>query len=75
MIMDHGFLRFSTDHKAWIIAETLVAGAVVSDYRQGLTPQELFTWRRQTGRPVVAPDTEGSKFVPAVVETGLPESY
>ena len=41
--------RFSDDDKARIIEETLVAGAVVSDVarRNGLSPQQLFTWRRE----------------------------
>ena len=45
--------RFSADDKARIIEETLVPGAVVSDVarRHGLSPQQLFTWRRQARRP------------------------
>jgi transposase len=41
--------RFSDDYKAGIVEETLVLGAVVSDVarRHGLTPQQLFGWRRQ----------------------------
>ena len=37
------------DDKARIIAETLEAGAVVSEVarRHGLRPQQLFTWRRE----------------------------
>ena len=64
--------RFSTDDKARIIEETLVAGAVVSDVtrRHGLSPQQLFTWRRQARRPATeSADGEGPKFVPAVVDS------
>ncbi len=41
--------RFSEDFKARIVEETLVPGAVVSEVarRHGLTPQQVFTWRRQ----------------------------
>ena len=41
--------QFSDDDKARIVEETLVPGAVVSEVarRHGLTPQQVFTWRRQ----------------------------
>jgi transposase len=68
--------RFSGDERARIIEETLVAGAVVSAVarRHGLTPQQLFGWRRQARLPAAAgTDTEVPKFVPAVVEAQLPE--
>jgi transposase len=56
--------RFSDDDKARIIEETLAPGAVVSDIarRHGLTPQQLFTWRRGARRRQVIP-----AFVPAVI--------
>ena len=43
---------FSDDFKAGIVEETLVPGAVVSEVarRNGLTPQQVFTWRRQARR-------------------------
>ena len=43
---------FSKDDKARIVEETLVPGAVVSEIarRHGLTPQQVFTWRRQARR-------------------------
>ena len=64
--------QFSEDFKAGIVEETLVAGAVVSEIarRNGLTPQQVFTWRRQARRPA-ASETEAPKFVPAVVESTL----
>src|SRR6201988_399105 len=62
---------FSKDDKARIVEETLVPGAVVSEIarRHGLTPQQLFTWRRQARR---ATTKEKPPFVPAVVEAALP---
>jgi transposase len=44
--------RASEDDKARIVEETLVAGAVVSEVarQHGLTPQQVFTWRRQARR-------------------------
>ncbi|MGA7998959.1 MAG: transposase [Bradyrhizobium sp.] len=66
--------RFSGDYKARIVEETLAPGAVISDVarRHGLTPQQLFTWRRQARQPAVkSTGTEAALFVPAVVETGL----
>jgi transposase len=65
--------RFSEDFKAGIVEETLVPGAVVSEVarRHGLTPQQVFTWRRQARR-LTASEAEAPKFVPAVVEPALP---
>lgn len=67
--------RFSEDYKARIVEETLAPGAVVSDVarRHGLTPQQLFTWRRQARQPAAGTDPETPQFVPAVVETALPD--
>jgi len=68
--------RFSDDYKAGIVEETLAPGAVVSAVarRHGLTPQQLFGWRRQARQPVTASmDAEAPRFVPAVVEAQLPE--
>jgi transposase len=41
--------RFSADDKAGFVEESLAPGAVVSDVarRNGLTPQQLFAWRRE----------------------------
>jgi transposase len=68
--------RFSEDDKSRFIEETLVPGAVVSEVarRHGLTPQQLFTWRRQARDHAVArTGTEGPQFVPAVVGAPVPE--
>ena len=52
--------QFSEDFKAGIVEETLVPGAIVSDVarRNGLTPQQVFTWRRQARRPVASEATD-----------------
>ena len=60
--------------KASIVAESYTEGATACQVarRHGLTPQQLFTWRRQA-RPsaAVSTDSEAVQFVPAVVETVL----
>ena len=69
--------RFSDAEKIRIIEETLAAGAVVSEVarRHGLSPQQLFGWRRQARQPVVtSADTQALQFVPAVIEAELPEA-
>jgi transposase len=60
---------FSRDDKARIVEETLAPGAVVSEVarRHGLTPQQVFTWRRQA-RQSPATKAEKQQFVPAVVD-------
>jgi transposase len=65
--------QFSEDFKAGVVEETLVPGAVVSEVarRHGLTPQQVFTWRRQARQPI-ASAAEAPKFVPAVVEPAFP---
>ena len=68
--------RFSDDDKARIVEETLAPGAVVSEVarRHGLSPQQLFGWRRQARQPAAtSTDAEAPRFVPAVVEAQLPE--
>jgi transposase len=64
---------FSKDDKARIVEETLVPGAVVSEIarRHGLTPQQVFTWRRQARR-LPTPVADDPPFVPAVVEAMVP---
>lgn len=64
---------FSKDDKARIVEETLVPGAVVSEIarRHDLTPQQVFTWRRQARRSPVTKAHE-LQFVPAVVEAMAP---
>ena len=66
--------QFTSDFKARIVEETLVAGAVVSDVarQHGLTPQQVFTWRRQARQPLADIESKAPQFVPAVVETAVP---
>ena len=62
--------QFSADDKAPFVEETLAPGAVVSEVarRHGLSPQQLFTWRRQMRQPVAIPVApEPQTFVPGVV--------
>ena len=69
--------RFSDEDKARIVEETLASGVVVSEVarRHGLSPQQLFGWRRQARQPVVtSADTQAPQFVPAVIEAELPEA-
>ena len=63
--------QFSGDFKARVVEETLVAGAVISEVarRHGLTPQQVFTWRRQARRSAAGAENAVPTFVPAVVET------
>jgi transposase len=67
--------RFSADDKSRIIEESLAPGAVVSEVarRNGLTPQQLFGWRRQARRPEVAAEPAAPLFVPAIVTAPSPE--
>jgi transposase len=63
-----GRRRWSTDERARILEETLAPGAVVSAVarRHGLTPQQLFTWRREARKRLEV--TEATPvFVPAVI--------
>jgi transposase len=65
-----GRRRFPDEEKVRIIAETFAPGAVVSAIarQNGLTPQQLFTWRRQARRRLKGKRDEAPLFVPAVVE-------
>jgi transposase len=62
-----GRRRWSADDRARILEETLMPGAVVSAVarRHGLTPQQLFTWRREARKRLEAEAPPA--FVPAVV--------
>jgi transposase len=69
-----GRRRFAEDEKARIIEEALVPGAVVSAVarRNGLTPQQLFTWLRQARQRTEVGRAEPASFVPVVVERAVP---
>ncbi|KGT73427.1 transposase [Bradyrhizobium japonicum] len=64
---------FSKDDKARIVEETLLPGAVVSEIarRHGLSPQQVFTWRRQARR-LPTPMADDPLFIPAVVDARAP---
>jgi transposase len=64
-----GRRRWSDDEKARAIEATLAPGAVVSEIARayGVTPQQLFGWRRKARRRAEA--NEGPPFVRAIVET------
>ena len=49
--------RWSTDEKARILVESLRPGANISEVarRNGLSPQQLFGWRREVREPEPAP--------------------
>jgi transposase len=64
-----GRRRWSDDEKARAIEASLAPGAVVSEIARahGVTPQQLFGWRREARRRSEA--NEGPSFVRAIVET------
>ena len=61
--------RRSPEQKALIVSETYQAGETVSAVarRHGLTPQQLFTWRREVQRARTG--ESGMAFAPVVLET------
>ena len=54
---------WSVDQKAAIVAESFVEGASVCEVarRHGLTPQQLFTWRRQAREEFAACEEAASR--------------
>lgn len=72
-----GRRRDWSDHqKAAIVAESYAGDASVSDVarRHGLTPSQLFTWRRIARRQAVSiGKTDAAFFVPAIVEETCPD--
>ena len=67
-----GRRRWSADEKARILQEALAPGAIVSDVarRYGMSPQHLFTWRRQAKREAVH---HPLAFTPVVVAPDTPQ--
>ena len=64
--------------KERIVAESMVDGVVISDVarRNGISPQQLFGWRRQMRVKAAAP-REAPSFVPVVADEAMkavPES-
>jgi transposase len=71
---DGGRRRWTVDEKARIVTETLVPGTVVSVIarRHGLTPQQLFAWRREARNRTARSADLLPGFVPAVVNLAEP---
>ncbi len=67
-----GRRRWSADEKARILEEALSPGAIVSEVarRHGMSPQHLFTWRRQARRE---PRDHPLAFTPIVVTPDTPQ--
>lgn len=65
-----GRRRWTTDERARILEETLTPGANVATVarRHGLTPQQLFTWRREARKVVEAMPA----FLPAAIAAEPP---
>jgi transposase len=71
---------WSAEQKAEILAESYESGEKVSAVarRHGLTPQQLFGWRREAGRRARRQarddkgDMNGAAFAPVLVESALP---
>jgi transposase len=61
---------WTSEKKASIVAESFVEGATACQVarRHGLTPQQLFTWRREVRRRLAASGDIVPRFVPAVVD-------
>jgi len=61
---------WSREEKARMVDETLAPGAVVSHIarRHGVTPQQLFGWRREARRQASADGPEGPSFARVVVD-------
>jgi transposase len=63
--------EWSDEQKAQIVAESYEPGVKVCSVarRHGLTPQQLFTWRRLARKPLGAvPDVDVPMFAPAVLD-------
>jgi transposase len=73
----HGRRRaWSAEEKAAIVAESLSGAESVCNVarRHGLTPQQLFTWRRELRKQALAREApaDNTLFVPAIVEPPVP---
>ena len=67
--------KWSDEDKARIVAEIVASGASVCSVarRHGLSPQQLFGWRRQLREAAGGQtDAEEVQFVPAVVDAVVP---
>jgi transposase len=68
-----GRRRWSADEKARILEEAMAPGAVVSEVarRHGMSPQHLFTWRREAKRRAT---DDRLTFTPVVVAPETPQA-
>jgi transposase len=66
--------RWSAEQKAQIVAESYGSGDTVCAVarRHGLTPQQLFAWRRDGRGAEAASGASGMAFAPVIVEAGRP---
>jgi transposase len=66
---------WSAEDKARIVAESVTSEESVCAVarRHGLSPQQLFGWRREARQPAASIETSAALFVPAVVEAPLLE--
>jgi transposase len=66
--------RWTLAEKRRIVAESYRAPRIVSATarRHGLTPSQLFTWRRLDSQGRLTADEDEPRFVPAIVADGLP---
>ena len=69
--------RWTSDEKARILVESLKPGANISDVarRNGLSPQQLFGWRREVREPDPAaphPSPAGKRGRPNAIRGGAP---
>ncbi|WP_407940305.1 IS3 family transposase [Novosphingobium aerophilum] len=66
---------WSPEVKAWILAESFSGQETVCSVarRHGLSPSQLFTWRRQLRKQMESQSAAVPAFVPAVVDVGPAE--
>jgi transposase len=65
--------EWSSEQKAAILAESYAGTSSVCDVarRHGLTPTQLFTWRRAARRQTIAAADQSPEFVPAMIEAPI----
>jgi transposase len=68
--------RWTAEQKAQIVAESYERGDTVCAVarRHGLTPQQLFAWRRDARGAEAASGASGMAFAPVIVEAGRPSA-
>jgi transposase len=66
--------NWTAEQKARIIAESYANGETVCGVarRHGLTPQQLFTWRRNARRAEAVAGPSGMAFAPVIVDSSVP---